>query len=74
MADIARHVGVSGPLVSIVVRLRVFEAVAELGHRPDSGPRSAQPAHPTPRRGLRFRRPFEVEPPGEVWARRDLAR
>jgi len=43
MADIARHVGVSRPLVSIVVRgadgpseaarLRVFEAVAELGCR-----------------------------------------
>ena len=46
MADIAKHVGVSRALVSIVfrgadgaseaTRRRVLEAAAELGYRPDS--------------------------------------
>ena len=72
MADIARHVGVSRPLVSIVLRgvdgaseatrQRVLEAAAELGYRPDSlaqGLRSQR----TRRLGVVFalRRPFEVE-------------
>lgn len=72
MADIARHVGVSRPLVSIVLRgvdgaseetrRRVLEAAAELGYRPDSlakGLRSSR----TRNLGVLFalRRPFEVE-------------
>jgi DNA-binding LacI/PurR family transcriptional regulator len=72
MADIARHVGVSRPLVSIVLRgaegaseatrERVLNAAAELGYRPDSlaqGLRSNRTRH----LGVLFalRRPFEVE-------------
>jgi DNA-binding LacI/PurR family transcriptional regulator len=72
MADIARHVGVSRPLVSIVLRgaegaseatrQRVLQAAAELGYRPDSlaqGLRSSRTRH----LGVLFalRRPFEVE-------------
>jgi DNA-binding LacI/PurR family transcriptional regulator len=72
MADIARHVGVSRPLVSIVLRgvdgaseatrQRVLAAAAELGYRPDAlaqGLRSQR----TRRLGVTFdlRRPFEVE-------------
>ncbi|MCV2489523.1 LacI family transcriptional regulator [Geodermatophilus sp. YIM 151500] len=72
MADIARHVGVSRPLVSIVLRgaegasdatrQRVLRAAAELGYRPDSlaqGLRSNRTRH----LGVLFalRRPFEVE-------------
>ena len=72
MADIARHVGVSRPLVSIVMRgadgaseatrQRVLQAAAELGYRPDSlaqGLRSNRTRH----LGVLFalRRPFEVE-------------
>jgi DNA-binding LacI/PurR family transcriptional regulator len=72
MADIAKHVGVSRALVSIVfrgadgaseaTRRRVLEAAAELGYRPDSlagGLRSNR----TRNLGVVFalRRPFEVE-------------
>ncbi len=72
MADIARHVGVSRPLVSIVMRgaegaseatrQRVLQAAADLGYRPDSlaqGLRSNRTRH----LGVLFalRRPFEVE-------------
>jgi DNA-binding LacI/PurR family transcriptional regulator len=72
MADIARHVGVSRPLVSIVLRgvdgasdatrERVLQAAAELGYRPDAlakGLRSSR----TRNLGVVFalRRPFEVE-------------
>jgi DNA-binding LacI/PurR family transcriptional regulator len=72
MADIARHVGVSRPLVSIVLRgvegasdetrRRVLEAAAELGYRPDSLARGLRSSR-TRRLGVLFalRRPFEVE-------------
>ncbi len=72
MADIARHVGVSRPLVSIVLRgvdgaseetrRRVLEAAAELGYRPDSLARGLR-SNRTRNLGVVFalRRPFEVE-------------
>ena len=70
--DVARYVGVSRPLVSIVLRgvegasettrQRVLQAASELGYRPDSlarGLRSQRTRH----LGVVFslRRPFEVE-------------
>jgi len=72
MADIARHLGVSRALVSIVLRgaegasdatrERVLEAAAELGYRPDS---LAQGLRRNRSRTLgvlfSLRRPFEVE-------------
>jgi DNA-binding LacI/PurR family transcriptional regulator len=72
MADIARHLGVSRPLVSIVLRgadgaseatrQRVLAAAAELGYRPDS---LAQGLRSNRSRNLgvlfALRRPFEVE-------------
>ena len=72
MADIARHVGVSRPLVSIVMRgaegaseatrQRVLQAAAELGYRPDSLARGLR-SNRTRHLGVLFalRRPFEVE-------------
>jgi DNA-binding LacI/PurR family transcriptional regulator len=72
MADIARHVGVSRPLVSIVLRgadgaseatrERVLSAAAELGYRPDSLARGLR-SNRTRHLGVLFalRRPFEVE-------------
>lgn len=72
MADIARHVGVSRPLVSIVLRgaegaseqtrQRVLRAAAELGYRPDSLAQKLR-SHRTRHLGAVFalRRPFEVE-------------
>jgi DNA-binding LacI/PurR family transcriptional regulator len=72
MADVAKHVGVSRALVSIVfrgvggaseaTRQRVLEAAAELGYRPDS---LAQGLRRNRSRNLgvlfSLRRPFEVE-------------
>jgi DNA-binding LacI/PurR family transcriptional regulator len=72
MADVARHVGVSRPLVSMVLRgaggaseatrERVLQAAAELGYRPDS---LAQGLRRNRSRNLgvlfSLRRPFEVE-------------
>src|SRR5262245_59455311 len=72
MADVARHVGVSRALVSIVfrgvegasdaTRQRVLAAAAELGYRPDS---LAQGLRRNRSRSLgvlfSLRRPFEVE-------------
>jgi DNA-binding LacI/PurR family transcriptional regulator len=72
MADIARHVGVSRLLVSIVLRgvegasdetrQRVLQAATELGYRPDS---MAQRLRSTRTRLLgvvfELRRPFEIE-------------
>lgn len=72
MADVARHLGVSRALVSIVLRgaegasdatrERVLEAAAELGYRPDS---LAQGLRRNRSRNLgvlfSLRRPFEVE-------------
>ena len=72
MADIARHVGVSRPLVSIVLRgaegaseatrERVLNAAAELGYRPDSLAQVLR-SNRTRHLGVLFalRRPFEVE-------------
>ena len=72
MADIARHVGVSRPLVSIVLRgvdgasdetrERVLNAAAELGYRPDSLAQRLRSSR-TRHLGVTFelRRPFEVE-------------
>ena len=72
MADIARHVGVSRPLVSIVLRgvdgasdetrERVLNAAAELGYRPDSLAQRLR-SNRTRHLGVTFqlRRPFEVE-------------
>lgn len=72
MADIARHVGVSRPLVSIVLRgaggaseatrRRVLDAAAELGYRPDAFAQGLR-SHRTRNLGVLFalRRPFEVE-------------
>jgi DNA-binding LacI/PurR family transcriptional regulator len=72
MADIARHVGVSRALVSIVfrgadgaseaTRRRVLEAAEELGYRPDSLA-SGLRRNRTRNVGVLFdlRRPFEVE-------------
>jgi DNA-binding LacI/PurR family transcriptional regulator len=72
MADVAKHLGVSRALVSIVFRgaegaseesrRRVLEAAAELGYRPDSLARGLR-SHRTRNLGVVFdlRRPFEVE-------------
>ena len=72
MADVARHVGVSRALVSIVLRgvdgasdatrQRVLEAAAELGYRPDSLAQGLRRSR-TRNLGVLFslRRPFEVE-------------
>ena len=72
MADVARHVGVSRALVSIVfrgvdgaseaTRQRVLEAAAELGYRPDSLAQGLRRSR-TRNLGVLFslRRPFEVE-------------
>jgi len=72
MADVARHVGVSRALVSIVfrgvegaseaTRQRVLDAAAELGYRPDSLAQGLRRSR-TRNLGVLFslRRPFEVE-------------
>lgn len=72
MADIARRVGVSRPLVSIVLRgvegaseetrQRVLRAAAELGYRPDSLAQKLR-SNRTRHLGVVFalRRPFEIE-------------
>ena len=72
MADVAKHVGVSRALVSIVfrgvdgaseaTRQRVLEAAAELGYRPDSLAQGLRRSR-TRNLGVLFslRRPFEVE-------------
>lgn len=72
MADVARHVGVSRALVSIVfrgvdgaseaTRQRVLDAAAELGYRPDSLAQGLR-RNRTRNLGVLFslRRPFEVE-------------
>ena len=85
MADIARHVGVSRPLVSVVVRGADGASEAARGCA-CSKPSRNSVIDPTLAHGERsrrtrrlgavfaFRRPFEVEPTGQVWARRDFAR
>jgi hypothetical protein len=72
MADVAKHVGVSRALVSIVfrgvdgaseaTRQRVLDAAAELGYRPDSLAQGLRRSR-TRNLGVLFslRRPFEVE-------------
>jgi DNA-binding LacI/PurR family transcriptional regulator len=72
MADVAKHVGVSRALVSIVfrgapgasdaTRERVLRTAAEMGYRPDSLAQGLR-ANRTRRLGVLFslRRPFEVE-------------